>query len=492
MNPYDIYHDIATRTNGDLYVGVVGPVRVGKSTFITKFMEQFVLPNITSDNLKNVTMDELPQSADGVGIMTTQPKFVPSQSARVELGNNIYANVRLIDCVGYLVEGASGHIQDGKPRMVKTPWSDKEMPFEEAAEIGTKRVISEHSTIAILLTSDGSFGGITRQNYLPAEERIVKELKEQNKPFVMVVNSTHPKATETRELINNLEKKYNINALAVNVATMEQKDVVNIFDKVLQEFPFVSVEMNMPQWLTALSFNNQIITEIASELKRVTENVAKIGEYDKGIILFENSEYFEPVVLSSVEMGLGKVFYDLVPKEGLFYKVLSQQCGISIKDDFELIAHIKALAEAKNQYDKLKNALTQVEQNGYGVVQPSIEDMQLEAPEVVKQGGRWAVKLRANAPSLHIMRVDLETEINPIIGTEQQSQDLVQFLNTQAQDNPNGMWQTNMFGKTIHQLMSEGINNKIAAMPQEAQKKMRKALTRIVNEGKGGIICILL
>ena len=493
MNPYDIYHDIATRTNGDLYVGVVGPVRVGKSTFITKFMEQFVLPNISNDNLKACALDELPQSADGTTIMTTQPKFVPAQAVRVDLGNNVLANVRMIDCVGYLVAGAQGHTQDGKARMVKTPWSQEEMPFEQAAEMGTHKVLADHSTVAILITSDGSFGDINRLAYVPAEERLVRELREYNKPFVVVVNSAHPKSSETKELVSQLQQKYNVSTLAVNVSTLDQKDVANIFDKVLQEFPMVGVELNMPQWITALPFDNEIITEITDELKRVSENVTKIGDFDKGSVLFENSERFEPVVLSSVEMGEGKILFDLVPKEGLFYKVLSAQCDMPINNDFELIAQIRSLATAKVQYDKLKDALEQVKETGYGVVQPAFEDLELEEPEIVKQGGnRWGVKLRATAPSLHIMRVDLETEINPIVGTEQQSQDLVQFLNTQAQSSPTGIWEANVFGKTMHQLMTDGISSKINSMPVEAQKKMRKALTRIVNEGRGGIICILL
>lgn len=494
MNPYDIYHDIATRTKGDLYVGVVGPVRVGKSTFITKFMEQFVLPNITEQNLHACALDELPQSADGNTIMTTQPKFVPAQSVRVDLGNNVLANVRMIDCVGYLVAGAQGHIApDGKARMVKTPWAEEEMPFERAAELGTSRVVTEHCSVAVLLTTDGSFGEIPRQNFVPAEERLVRELREHNKPFVIAINSAHPKSNETKELVTSLQQKYNVGVLALNAVELNEKDVANTFDKILQEFPIVSVEINMPQWMTALPFDNQIITEIASELRRVSEGITKIGEFDKGAVLFETSERFEPLVMSAVEMGEGRIVYDLVPKEGLFYQVLSMQCGMNINNDFELIAQIRSLAQAKTQYDKMKDALQQVNETGYGIVQPSLDELILDEPQIVKQGsGRFGVKIKASAPSLHIMRVDLETEISPMVGTEQQSQDLVNYLNTQATDNPDGIWETNMFGKTMHQLMSDGISGKLNSMPMEAQKKMRKALSRIVNEGKGGIICILL
>ena len=493
MNPYNIYHDIATRTNGDLYVGVVGPVRVGKSTFITKFTEQFILPNISSENMRACALDELPQSADGNTIMTTQPKFVPAEAVRVDLGNNVVANVRLIDCVGYLVAGAQGHMEGGKARMVKTPWSDEPMTFEESAEIGTRKVVTEHSTVAVLLTSDGSFGEIDSANYTPAVDKLVMELRQHNKPFVIVVNSTHPQSPETVAMASQMEQKYSVSAVAINVAELKSDDVLTIFDKILQEFPFVGIEVNMPQWLTALPFDNEIITEIVGEIERVGKDVLKIGDFDKGSILFEDSEHFEPTVMTSIEMGEGKILYTLAPKEGLFYNVLSSQCGMQIGSDFELIAQIKSLATAKLKYDRLSAALDSVAETGYGVVQPDVSELQLDEPEVIKQGSnRWGVKIHATAPSLHIMRVDLETEISPLVGTQEQSKDLVQFLNTEASNNPDGIWQTNMFGKTIHQLMSDGINTKITAMPLEAQKKMRKALTRIVNEGKGGIICILL
>ncbi len=493
MDNNSIYQDIATRTNGDLYVGVVGPVRVGKSTFITQFMQKFVLPNMSNDNLRACAVDELPQSADGSAIMTTQPKFVPAESVRVDLGNSVMANVRLIDCVGYLVNGATGHIQDNKPRMVKTPWSEDAMPFEKAAEIGTHKVVAEHSTVAILMTTDGSFGDIQRENFVPAEERLVRELKEEQKPFVVVVNSVKPRSNETRELVKSLHDKYAVGVLALNASELTEKDVADTFDEILQEFPIVGVELKMPDWLTALPFDNEIITEIVREMDKVTGTATKIGDFDKTTTLFEESERFEPLVVSSVELGKGKIIYDLIPKSGLFYEVLSNQCGMQIANDFELVAHIRSLAEAKKHYDKLKDALDNVEEYGYGVVQPTLEDMVFDEPTLVKQGSnRWGVKLRATAPSLHIMRVDIETEINPMVGSEQQSRDLVEYLNTESQENPAGIWGTNMFGKSMQQLMSEGLSSKINAMPLEAQKKMRKTLTRIVNEGKGGIICILL
>ncbi|MBR7091554.1 MAG: stage IV sporulation protein A, partial [Clostridia bacterium] len=493
MDKNNIYQDIATRTNGDIYVGVVGPVRVGKSTFITQFMQKFVLPNMSNDNLRNCEIDELPQSADGVGIMTTQPKFVPSQSVRVDLGNSVMANIRLIDCVGYLVEGATGHTLNNKPRMVNTPWSKEPMPFDSAAELGTHKVLAEHSSVAILLTTDGSFGSIPRENFVPAEERLVRELKEHNKPFVVIVNSATPDSESTIQLVENLTTRYNVGVLAIDVSKLTEQNIQDAFGNILREFPIIGVELNMPEWLTALPFDNEIITEISHELKNITNNVLRIGEFDTTSVLFNNSSRFLPLEVGSIELGSGKIIYDLVPKPNLFYEVLSNQCGMQINSDYELVSQIRSLAEAKHHYDKLKSALDNVAEYGYGVVQPTLEDMVFEEPSLIKQGSnRWGVRLRASAPSLHIMRVDVETEISPMVGSQQQSMDLVEYLNTQSQSNPNGIWDTNMFGKSVHQLMTEGLSSKINTMPIEAQKKMRKTLTRIVNEGKGGIICILL
>ena len=494
MDSFDVYQDIAERTKGDLYVGVVGPVRTGKSTFISKFMEKFILPNIDDSLEYNCAIDELPQSADGVEIMTTQPKFVPAQAVRVDLGANTFANVRLIDCVGYFVDGAKGKTdENGNVRMVKTPWNEREIPIEEAAEIGTRRVIEEHSNVAVLLTSDGSFGGIERKSFETAENRLNKELKQSGKPYVIVVNSKNPKKQETTQLVEELHNKYNVGVLAINVANMTEENVSQIFDKILLEFPITSVEVNLPKWLTALPYEHVIIQEMATEMKNLCANIHKIGEFEREKVLFENSEYFEPFGMSGVEMGEGRITFDVSTKDNLFYQVLSSQCGLEINSDFELIGQIKALAEAKRQWEKVANALKQVSEEGYGVVQPSLDELELDEPQISKlSGNRYSVKIKARAPSLHIMRVDIETEINPLVGTEQQSKDLVAYLNEQATSSENGMWDANMFGKTMHDLVNEGMSGKINSMPLEAQKKMRRALTRIVNEGKGGLICILL
>ena len=487
----NLYNDIATRTNGDIYIGVVGPVRVGKSTFITKFMQNFVLPNMQEGSAKTFAVDELPQSADGTQIMTTQPKFVPNVAVRVNLNDSISANVRLIDCVGYLVAGAMGDKIDNKPRMVNTPWSKNPMPFEQAAELGTFKVVSEHSTVAVLVTSDASFGSLPRGSFVDAEKRLVGELKKFNKPFAIVLNSSIPKSETTTQLAEQLQQEYDSPVVAMNVAEMAEEDVEHVFKGILSNFNVESVEINMPKWLTALPFENPIIQEIATELLNVTEHADKVVSFENSV-LFSESERFLPLKTPQINMGTGAVVFDVVPKENLFYDVLSQQCGMQIKSDLELISNIKELAQAKQEYDKLKFALEDVKTTGYGVVAPTVDDLEFAEPELVKQGGKWGVRMRASAPSIHLMRVDLETEISPIVGSEEQSKELIDYINKQKENNPQDLWQINMFGRSLQSMMTGGIESKINSMPIEAQKKMRKTLTRIVNEGKGGIICILL
>ncbi len=492
METKNIYEDIAARTNGDIYIGVVGPVRVGKSSFITRFMEEFVIPNIKNKNAKAVAIDELPQSADGVQIMTTQPKFVPAESVKVSI-NNLDMNLKLIDCVGYFVDGAMGKEQDGKVRMVKTPWSEETMPLEKAAEIGTQKVIQEHSTVAVLLTTDGSFGDIKRENFEPVEKRLVEELKSLKKPFVVALNSQNPKSKDAQELKAKLEEKYDVGVVLLNVQEMTEQDASIMFEKMLDEFPLTGIEISMPTWLTALPFEHPLIKEIVLEFSSKSNSLEKMGEVEKTETMFLESEKFKPITLKSLNLGNGKALFEVVPKDNLFYEVLSEQCGMEIKDDFSLVSKMKDLSEAKREYDKLKDALNDVQETGYGVVLPKLEDLTLEEPEIVKQSGnKYGVKLKATAPSLHIMRVDLETEISPMVGSMEQSKDLVAYLENQSKENPKGIWQTNMFGKTVEDLMTEGFSGKVNKMPIEAQKKMRKTLTRIVNEGKGGIICILL
>lgn len=492
MEKYQIYEDIQTRTNGDIYLGVVGPVRVGKSTFISQFMQKLVIPNIENKNVKQRAIDELPQSADGKTVMTTQPKFVPNEAVKITVADKINLKVRMIDCVGYLVSGAMGVSENNKPRLVKTPWSDEEMPFEQAAEIGTKKVIDDHSTIGIVLTTDGSVTDIERANYVEAEERVVKEMKACQKPFVMVLNCKNPNSAESKKLAQSLAEKYDCEIVAMNVAEMKDADVDRIFEKMLLEFPVKSIKVNMPKWLQALSFSNPIIEEIVKEVKNFGNNVKKIGDAKKDTVVFMESDSFDPITFSNVEMGEGIIKFNVIPKENLFYKVLSDACGFEINDDYELVSYIKDLAVAKVEYDKLKDALDQVEQTGYGIVVPSKNEYTLENPEVVKQGGKYGVKIKASAPSLHIVKVDVETEVTPLVGTESQSQDLVAYLSEKFENDPDGIWDTNLLGKSLYSLIDDNIGTKILAMPADAQRKMKKTLGRIINEGKGGVLCILL
>ena len=492
MDKYQIYDDIKSRTNGDIYVGVVGPVRVGKSTFISEFMKRLVLPNIENKNVRERATDELPQSADGKTVMTTQPKFVPNEAVKISVAENVNLKVRMIDCVGYLVSGAMGTTENDKPRLVKTPWSDEEMPFEKAAEIGTKKVIVEHSTIGVVLTTDGSVTDIDRASYVEAEEKVVAEMKECGKPFVMVLNCKNPNSNESKKLAQSLCEKYSAQVLAMNVAEMKDSDIDQIFEKVLMEFPIQRVKVNMPKWLQALSFSNPIISEVVGEIKKFASGLTKVVDAKKETIVFTESESFDPITFSNIEMGDGIVSFNVVPKENLFYRVLSDECGFAINDDYELVSYIKNLAIAKIEYDKLKTALEEVEQTGYGIVVPNKSEYTLEQPEMVKQGSKYGVKIKASAPSLHIIKVDVETEVTPLVGTEQQSQDLVEYLTEQFESSPEEIWNTNLLGKSLSSLVDENISAKIVMMPEDAQRKMKKTLGRIINEGKGGVLCILL
>ncbi len=492
MDSYKIYEDISKRTSGDIYLGVVGPVRSGKSTFITNFVNKIVLPNIENQYDKTRTIDELPQSADGKTIMTTQPRFIPKDAVKIKINDNIDLKVRLVDCVGYTVEGAEGLTEDNKPRLVNTPWSEEPLPFETAAEIGTRKVIQDHSTVAIVVTTDGSFGEIERENYVKAEKQTILELQKSGKPFVVVLNTSKPSDKATTILVETMKANFNVPVLALDILNLSEKDIGNIFVNLLNEFPLYSLRVKMPKWLQVLPFDNELIQEIVTESKNLVNDVTKVGEISSVENLFVNSSNFEPIKLANINMGEGIAYLEIEPKQDLFYKVLSNECGQQIGSDFELVSYIKTLAHAKTEYDKIKEALEQVEKDGYGVVSPKMEEMRLEEPEIVKQGSRYGVRLKASAPSLHIMKVDVNTEICPVVGSEQQSEDIVKYLLQEFENNPKGLWETNMFGKSLHSLVNEGLNKKILQMPLEAQKKMRKTLGRIVNEGKGGIICILL
>ena len=455
-------------------------------------MKNFVLDNITNKHDKERANDELPQAGGGNMVMTTKPQFVPNEAVKVKIGSATMS-VRLIDSVGFMVDGAVGATtENGKPRLVKTPWSDKEIPFVQAAVIGTEKVINEHSTIAIAMTSDGSFGDIPRQNFIDAEKKTINQLKETNKPFVLLLNSSKPDDNETKKLAKSLEQEYNVHVITTNINEFKKEDVDNIMTEILKEFPIEVVNVKMPKWLKPLSTDNPTIKEILDDINGALSNVERIGEYDTNNILFENSISFEPILNTNIEMGTGEITFEVVPKDGLFYNVLSEQCGTEIRDDFELINCLKDLTYAKRKYDKISSALDKVDENGYGVVIPSMDEMELKEPEIVRHGGKCGVRLKAEAPSLHIMKVNVETEVSPIMGGYEQSEDLAKYLLQEFENNPQGIWQTNMFGKSLESLVNEGINSKLNSMPTNLQNKLRKTVGRIVNEGKGGILCILL
>ncbi len=487
----NIYLDIAKRTNGDVYIGVVGPVRCGKSTFIQKFIQNFVLDNIANKHDRARANDELPQASAGNMVMTTKPQFVPNEAVKVKI-NNTTMSVRLIDSVGYMVDGALGAYENDKPRLVKTPWSDEAIPFVQAAVIGTEKVIKDHSTIAIAVTTDGSFTDIPRENYVEAERRTIKQLKDTGKPFVIILNTNNPNDDKTKKLADNMQNEYESPVIVMNVNELKKEDVDRIMTEILKEFPLEVVNIKMPKWLKPLSTDNPTVKEILDTVMDAIGEVGRIGEYDTNKVLFENSESFEPILNSNVEMGNGAISFEIVPKPDLFYKVLSYSCGMEIKDDYELINCLKDLTFAKKKYDKISSALDKVNETGYGIVIPSIDEMELKEPEIVRQGGKCGVKLRAQAPSLHIMKVDVETEVSPIMGGYEQSEELVKYLLQEFENNPQGIWQTNMFGKSLESLVNEGLNNKLTSMPENLQNKLRRTLSRIVNEGKGGILCILL
>ena len=493
MEVFDIYKDITERTGGDIYLGVVGPVRAGKSTFITSFMNRLIMPKIKGKHAKERMEDELPQSANGKAIMTTQPKFVPNEAVSISTGDNINMKVRLVDCVGYLIDGATGHMDGANPRMVKTPWKEQDMPFAEAAEYGTRKVITDHATVGVVMTTDGSITtDIPRASYVAAEERVIAELRALSKPFVIILNSTVPASAETQKLAAGLEEKYNTPVLPLDAANLSEKDIGAIFERLLYEFPLRLIDIETDEWLQALDFESETVSGLSDQIASQTAGMAKMSDYKKIADAFPESDDFDAIALTSVELGSGRISYRLTAKPALFYKVLSAECGMEIADGVALMGRVKELAYAKREYDKLKRALDDVKERGYGIVSPSLAEMTLEEPQIVRQGSRYGVRLKASAPSLHIMQVDINTEVSPVLGTELQSEELLGYLMSEFEQNPRKLWETNMFGKSLHLLVNENLNSKITAMPADAQKKMRRTLSRIVNEGKGGVICILL
>ncbi len=492
MEERNIYHDISERTNGDIYIGVVGPVRTGKSTFIKRFMDTIVIPNIDGNYRRDRAIDEMPQSAAGRTIMTTEPKFVPEQAVTVNIEGNVSFAVRMIDCVGYIVPSALGYVENDMPRMVMTPWYDEPIPFNMAAEIGTKKVITEHSTIGLVVTTDGSISDIPREEYEEAEERVISELKEINKPFIVLLNSTYPNAEETLSLANSMQKKYEVPVLPVNCLELEEGEIRTILSKILFEFPVKEIKVDMPHWVSSLEKEHWLRASLYTTIQQAAGKITRIREIESVVKEVTTCEYVAFAKTSTVDLGTGHARITVGLQANLFYKVLGEKTGLDIEDEGALLDCMMRFAEMKKKYDKIKDAYDEVQNTGYGIVMPGIEELSLEEPEIIKQGGKYGIRLKAAAPSIHMMKTRITTEVTPIVGSEQQSQELVMYLLKEFQENPGKIWESNIFGKSLHELVNEGLHNKLYRMPVDARDKVRETIERIINEGCNGLICIIL
>ena len=488
----NIYEDIVKRTQGDIYIGVVGPVRTGKSTFIRKFMETLVLPNIENDFKRERTKDEIPQSGSGRTIMTVEPKFVPADGVEIKIKDTVSLKVRMVDCVGYIVDGALGHEEDGKQRLVSTPWSKEAMTFEKAAEIGTKKVIKDHSTIGIVIITDGSVTGIERSSYVIPEERVIKELKASKKPFAVVLNTKYPDSEETSFLRSDLEQKYQVPIVPMDVEQMNEEDIEGVMETVLYDFPLAEIRINLPEWVEGLSNDHWIKTNIINTLKQSIASIDKIRDINNVVNGFNELPFLEDCEVDDVSLGEGVISMDLCTKQELFYEILEGQSGFKIEGDCQLLNLITKLSRIKVEYDKIESALSDAKTLGYGVVAPSLDELSLEEPEIIKQGKQYGIKLKANAPSLHIIKADISTEVSPIVGNQNQGEEMIKYLLEEFEQNPAEIWESNMFGKSLNDLVKEQLQSKLYTMPEEIRCKIQKTLQKIINEGSSNIITILL
>lgn len=490
---FNVYQDISTRTGGDIYIGVVGPVRSGKSTFIKNFMELLILPGIADEHERQRTIDELPQSSNGKTIMTTEPKFIPKEAVAVKLQpSQIHFKAKMIDCVGYLIPEALGTTEDGQERMVKTPWSASAIPFTRAAEMGTHKVISEHSTIGIVVTTDGSVTDLTRENYIQAEQRVIHELKELGKPFVVILNTNKPKTADTLLLCETLSSRYETPVIPVNVQQLHIEDIHIIMQALLEEFPVHELQLYLPQWLETLPTQHFIKQALIHLLRKEDLTPMKLRQINDFIQSLEACEFVKKVHLDQLSLGNGEIILQITMEDGLFYQVLSETTGFTIENDRQLLSLIQDLSVAKVHYDQLKNAYSEAMTKGYGIVKPLMDELNLYPPVIVRQGNKHGVKLKAKAPSIHLIRTDVETEINPFVGTLQQSEDFVSFLKTEMDKDPDQVWDLEIFGRSLFDLIHEGLQSKLIKMPEEAQGKLQHTLERIINDGRGNLICILL
>ncbi len=492
MEEYNVYSDIAQRSQGDVYIGVVGPVRTGKSTFIKKFMDLLVIPNIGNVYQAERARDELPQSASGRTIMTTEPKFIPNEAVEISLGDNAHLKVRMIDCVGYVVDSSLGYIEDDEPRMVTTPWFDHPIAFNEAAEIGTKKVIEEHSTIGLVVTTDGSITEIDREDYVEAESRVINELKAINKPFIVLLNCVNPKSSSAKNLKSQLEQEHGVPVVAVNCEELDAADIHEIIETVLFEFPLKEINIKIPDWIEELDSEHWLKKDIYSSVMENIEGVNRIRDIRAlsdgvGECGFVKRSYIE-----GMDLGDGTVKLCVELPQEIFYQVLGEMSGFQIDGEHRLMTLMAELAKMKSEYDKVSFALHEVMENGYGIVSPSTDELSLDEPKIVKQGGKFGVKLKASAPSIHMIRADIETEVSPIVGTEKQSEELVHYLLSEFETDPKKIWESNIFGKSLYELVNEGLHNKLSRMPESARMKLRETLQRIINDGSNGLICIIL
>jgi len=492
MEKTDIFRDIAERTGGDIYLGVVGGVRTGKSTFIKRFMDLLVLPNMADPYERERTKDELPQSGGGRTVMTTEPKFIPNEAAEIQITPNLTVKMRLVDCVGYRVEGALGYEEDDVPRMVSTPWFEEAIPFQEAAEIGTRKVISEHSTMGLVVTTDGSITDIPRENYIEAEERVIAEMKDINRPFLILLNSTRPDDPGNIQLAEELSEKYDVPVVPVDCLQMSQADVLYVLEKILYEFPVNEVNISLPQWIEELENKHWLRQQFDTAVQDTVKNVIRLRDVTGAVEGLSDYDFVEQVELKSMDMGTGSAAIEVSSPRSLFYQLLTEESGLKVDGERDLFRMMKELSVAKREFDKVSQAIGEVRENGYGVVTPTLEEMNLAEPELIRQGSRFGVKLKASAPSIHMLRADITTEITPIIGTEKQCEELVRYMLNEFEENPQKIWQSVIFGKSVHDLVREGILNKLYSMPENAQDKLQETIQRIVNEGSGGLICIII
>ena len=492
MEGSNIYHDIAMRNNGDVYIGVVGPVRTGKSTYIKKFMDTLVIPNMMDVYQAERARDELPQSAAGRTIMTTEPKFIPNEAVEISPGENANMRVRMIDCVGYIVDNSLGYNENGEPRMVNTPWFEQPIPFNDAAEIGTKKVITDHSTIGVLVTTDGSFTEIPRESYTDAEARVVAELKAINKPFIILLNSAAPDSDEAKQLAAELETAYGVTTLAVNCAELTGKDINTIINKILLEFPLSELQIHIPKWLERLGDEHELVKQVYGDVLAAASDAECIRDVNRLCSELSEPDYVNNMIIEGIELGTGAAELNMELAESMFYRVLSESAGVEIKDDVMLLKLLGEMTEMKRDYEHIRSALDSVRETGYGIVSPTSDEMVLDEPKIIKQGGRYGIKLKACAPSIHMMRADIETEVSPIVGTVKQSEELIEHLLAEYKDDPSRLWQSNIFGKTLNELVNDGLRSKLEHMPEEARSKLRETLERIINEGGGGLLCLIL